>query len=440
MKRLRIRDNSRLAKRDFAVIGHLTARLADKTAETLSREGIFVFPPRAEDSADLDAKEKILESVDDTYRTGNVMGFLGLGDERLTIASRFDGEDDFFLRYLLENVMSFPNAADFKIDANPEERLFQFLLFLFPSYIKAAMRKGVYKEYIRRKYNDSHASGVIDVARHIVKNTPFIGNVAYDRREFSYDNALTQLVRHTVEFIKGKPYGHMLLAKVKEETELIVRATPSYAPGERRKIAECNEKNIVRHAYFREYGALQRLCLLILRHRKHQIGGGEKRIYGILFDGAWLWEEYVATLVGDRFLHPRNKAKEGGQRLFVGNTGNKGLIYPDFIGRDTKARAMADAKYKPSGNIGKKDYWQMLAYMFRFEAKTGYFLYPETASAEDEILLLNRGTTYEGNVAPRGDIRIIKHGFKIPTEAEDYETFREKMKDAEIRFRNGISE
>lgn len=436
MKRLRIKDNSRLAKSDFDVIRHLTARIADKTAETLSREGIFVFPPRAEDSADLDVSEKILESEGDTYRTGNVMGFLGLGDERLTIASRFDGEDDFFLRYLLENVMAFPNAADFKIDANPEERLFQFLLFLFPSYLKAAMRKGVYKEYIRREYNDTHVNGVIDVARHIAKNTPFIGNVAYGRREFSYDNGLTQLVRHTVEFIKGKPYGHMLLSKVKEETKLIVRATPTYAPGERRKIAELNEKNIVRHAYFREYGVLQRLCLLILRHRKHQIGGGEKRIYGILFDGAWLWEEYVATLVGNRFHHPRNKAKEGGQRLFAGN---KGLIYPDFIGRDAAARAMADAKYKPPGNIGNKDYLQMLAYMFRFEAKTGYFFYPETARAEDEILLLNRGTTYEGNAAPRGDIRIIKHGFAIPAEAEDYETFRLKMKEAEESFRNGIS-
>ena len=190
----------------------------------------------------------------------------------------------------------------------------------------------------------------------------------------------------------------------------------------------------MRHAYFREYGALQRLCLLILENEKHQIGIGERHIYGILFDGAWLWEEYVGKLLGDAFYHPRNKAREGHQYLFAGNIGR---IYPDFIGRSTP-RAIADAKYKPPGNIGNKDYLQMLTYMFRFETKTGYFLYPETAGAEDEILLLNRGMTYEKNVAPRGDIRIIKHGFKIPADAANYVDFSEKMAIAETEFRRGI--
>lgn len=44
----------------------------------------------------------------------------------------------------------------------------------------------------------------IDVARHMKKNTPFIGNIAYSQREYSYDNDLMELVRHTIEYIKGK--------------------------------------------------------------------------------------------------------------------------------------------------------------------------------------------------------------------------------------------
>ena len=110
-----------------------------------------------------------------------------------------------------------------------------------------------------------------------------------------------------------------------------------------------NQQNIVRHAYFREYRALQRLCLFILQHQKHQIGSGMRQIYGILFDGAWLWEEYVNTLICDLFYHPMNKGGKGAQRLFDGNTG---LIYPDFIGRNSEKRMIADAKYKPLGNIG----------------------------------------------------------------------------------------
>ena len=182
-----------------------------------------------------------------------------------------------------------------------------------------------------------------------------------------------ELVRHTVEFIKKKPYGNNLLIKVKDEVKLVIEATPGYELCDRQKIIESNKKNAVRHAYYREYLALQRLCILILRHQKHQIGSGTRQIYGILFDGAWLWEEYVNSLIDDVFYHPMNKGGKGAQRLFEGNIG---LIYPDFISRDETHWVIADAKYKPIENIGNRDYLQVLAYMFRFDAKSGYYLYP----------------------------------------------------------------
>ena len=87
------------------------------------------------------------------------------------------------------------------------------------------MRKGLFKKYIRHRYNDGNVKGTIDVARHIEKNTPFVGNVAYSQREFSYDNSLMELVRHTIEFIKRKPYGNKLLIKVKDEVKLVIDAT-----------------------------------------------------------------------------------------------------------------------------------------------------------------------------------------------------------------------
>lgn len=90
-----------------------------------------------------------------------------------------------------------------------------------------------------------------------------------------------ELVRHTIEFIKRKPYGNNLLIKAKDEVKLVIGATPGYKPYDRRRIIEQNKKNTVRHGYFREYLVLQRLCLLILRHQKHHIGSGSKQIYGI---------------------------------------------------------------------------------------------------------------------------------------------------------------
>lgn len=437
MKLLKIKDNSQQKKDLFSNISNLTRKIADKTLEQLEREGVFVFPETVKNAEDITRDQMIIQSVNDKYRSGNVMGFIGCGDERLIIESRFGGEkEDFFFQYLLDRVLDFPNIVDLESDANRDNRLFNFLLFLFPYYLKTAMRKGLYKRYIRHRYNDSDVKGTIDIARHIAKNTPFTGRVAYSQREFSYDNSLMELVRHTIEFIKRKPYGSNLLIKVKDEVKLVVSATQGYEPYDRRRIIDENKKNPVRHAYFREYRSLQRLCLLILRHEKHQIGLGSRQIYGILFDGAWLWEEYINSLIEDEFYHPMNKGGKGAQRLFDGNIG---LIYPDFIGRDKEVRIIADAKYKPIDNIGNRDYLQVLAYMFRFDAKSGYYLYPEAEGEDDLQLWMNRGVTYEKNVVPRDDICITKHGLKIPMDASDYTGFVVKMKINEQEFKREFS-
>lgn len=432
MKLLKIKDNSQQKKDTFSHIDNLTGMIADKTLDQLEREGVFVFPETVRKAEDITQDQIILQSFNDTYRTSNLMGFLGYGDERLIIESRFcgDGEDCFF-QYLLDRVLDFPNIVDLESDANQDNRLFNFLLFLFPHYLKKAMRKGLFKKYIHRRYNDGNVKGTIDIARHIKRNIPFVGNVAYNQREFSYDNSLMELIRHTIEFIKRKPYGNQLLIKVKDEAKLVIDATSEYEPYDRQKIIEQNKKNAVRLAYFKEYLDLQRLCLLILRHQKHQIGSGFKQIYGILFDGAWLWEEYINTLIDDIFYHPMNKVHKGVQWLFDGNVGR---IYPDFISRNNEMRMIADAKYKPINNIGNRDYLQVLAYMFRFDAKTGYYLYPEVGNSDALRVFMNRGSTYEANVSPRDNISIIKHGLKIPMGASNYADFVTKMANAEREF------
>ena len=446
--KLRIKDNSSKDKSEFYKVSSIEKKVADMTLRQLERNGIFVFPGAVRDAKDIDEKQMVLRSENKQYRTGNVMGFLGCGDERLIICSRFCGRDeekdedeseDYFFQYLLHKVMDLPNIVDLHFDTNRDNGLYNLMLFMFPIYLRNAMRKGLFKKYIRRSCNDGNVKGTIDIARHIKQNTPFIGKIAYSQREFSYDNSLMELVRHTVEFIKGKPYGGKLLFKVKDEVNLVISATPGYKAGNRKKIIEENKKSRVRHAYFREYLDLQRLCIMILTHRKNQYGSGKQQIYGILFDGAWLWEEYVNSLIGDIFYHPMNKAGKGSQHLFDGNIGR---IYPDFISRRTENRIIADAKYKRIKGIGGKDYLQVLAYMFRFDARTGYYLYPykaqegeaEANGSEDKKLELNKGTTYEDNVTPRGDISVTKHGLRIPQDADSYEDFAEKMAVSEQEF------
>ena len=437
MKIPKVKDNTTYITSRFSCNQCIVSNILNKSLNQLDAEGLFIFPEAIKKVEDLTRDQMILQEFNGKYRTGNVMGFIGYGKERLIIQSRFcNDKEDYFLSYLLERVLNIPNIVSLDADTSSDKRLLNFLLFIFPKYLENAIRKGLYKQYIHKKYNDTNIKGKIDIPRHLTKNTPFIGSIAYSQRLFSYDNMLMELIRHTIEFIKSKSYGSIILSDIKEELKLIVNATQSYRTCDRQKIIEQNKKNPIRHAYFREYSALQRLCILILKSEKHDIGSGIQNSYGILFDGAWLWEEYINILLSSHFYHPKNKSKFGAQQLF---SDGKGLIYSDFISKSIDPRLIVDAKYKPIENIRGRDYLQVLAYMYRFDASKGYYIYPDSEGQVPLVLNLNKGSTYENNVSARNDVNIIKLGFKIPNKSADYDDFKMQIHESELVLQNFIN-
>ena len=284
---MRITDNQhRIAKEDFvAEYPKLSQAVLDRTLDNLSKEdNIFIFPNDLMNSPDLDKDQKILETVNQEIKTGNVIGFLGYGQERLTLSSRFsDGSNDHFLHYLLQKVLNI-NLTSLDVGLSPEDKLYQLLVYLFPKYLQAALRKGLYKEYQRFSHNDSHVKGVIDVGNHLKRNVPFTGNIAYTTREFTYDNPLMQLIRHTIEYIETQKSFGALLDNNRETMAEVTRVTPSYKLADRAKFIRINKTKPLRHAYFREYRKLQELCLMILNREKNGLGYQEQKIHGIIFD------------------------------------------------------------------------------------------------------------------------------------------------------------
>lgn len=429
---MRITDNQhRIAKEDFvAQYPNLSQALLDRTLDNLSREdNIFIFPNDLMNSPDLDKDQKILETVNPKIKTGNVIGFLGCGQERLTISSRFSDEsNDHFLHYLLQKVLNI-NLTSLDVGLSPEDKLYQLLVYLFPKYLQAALRKGLYKEYQRFFHNDSHVKGVLDVGNHLKKNLPFMGNIAYTTREFTYDNPLMQLIRHTIEYIKNQKGFGVLLDSNRETIAEIIRVSPSYKLADRAKIIRMNKTKPIRHAYFREYRKLQELCLMILNREKHGLGYQEQKIHGILFDVAWLWEEYVYTLLPKYFVHPRNKDKTDGISVFsVG----KRKVYPDFYDRERKT--VLDAKYKKleftERGINREDLFQLISYSYILEAEKAGLIFPSMEqSVNSEI----------GKLAGYG-AQLKKWSIQIPQNASSYSAFCKMMENSEENFKAIIDE
>ncbi len=431
---MRLTDNSSVVKSEFeADYPQLSEKLLDRTLENLSKEdNIFIFPHDLLESPDLEKDGKVLETVSGQIKTQNIIGFLGCGDERLTIHSRFANEDDdYFLHYMLQKVLQL-NLTSLDVGLSQEDSWYQFLIYLFPKYLQAALRKGLYKEYQRFFYNDSHVKGTIEVARHIKKNVPFTGKITYSTREFSFDNALMQLIRHTIAFIQHTvPNGRALLsssASVRENTAEIVRVTPSYKFSDRAKIIHLNQIHPIRHTYYHEYGKLQQLCLMILHQTKHGLNQSQQKIHGLLFDVAWLWEEYLATLLGEDFEHPQNKVSKGGISVFQSGNGRK--VYPDFYSRPLGV--VLDAKYKKlettEKGIAREDLFQLITYSYISKAQLAGLIFPSTGKEIDNDI---------GTLEGYGGI-LKKWSLLIPQKSSSYDDFVKQIQESEKIFQETI--
>ena len=436
---MRITDNQhRIAKEDFvAEYPKLSQALLDRTLDNLSIEdSIFIFPNDLKHSPDLDKDQKIFETVNQEIKTGNVIGFLGCDQERLTISSRFSDEsNDHFLHYLLQKVLNI-NLTSLDVSLSPEDKLYQLLIYLFPKYLQVALRKGLYKEYQQFFHNDSYVKGVLDVGNHLKRNVPFMGNIAYKTREFTYDNPLMQLIRHTIEYIKIQKSFRSLLDNNRETIAEIIRVSPSYKLADRAKIIRMNKIKPIRHAYFREYRKLQELCLMILSQEKHGLGYQEQKIHGILFDVSWLWEEYVYTLLPKVFIHPRNKDKTDGISVFLNDKNHENCkrrdrkIYPDFYDRERKF--VLDAKYKKledtEKGINREDLFQLISYSYILKAEKAGLIFPSMEqSVNSEI----------GKLAGYG-AQLKKWSIRIPQNASSYNEFCEMMESSEAIFKRNI--
>lgn len=401
-------------------------------------QDLLIFPKDfAECSSDIGMQSLLDISYNNgkcKVKTGNLVGYFGIGNTNVNITSRFcDTKDDYFLHYMLQrlNCMNIINL-DTQVG---NSSVFDFLLYFFPRLLELALKQGLYKEYRNFLHNDANIYGSIDTARHIKLNTPFSCKIAYNSHNYTYDNSVTQLIRHTIEYIEHKKVAKAILtmnSSIRANVKSIKTATPTYNLYERKKVIYHNIKP-VNHPYFLLYRKLQRLCIAILNYKKLSFGFVSKNIHGILIDIAWLWEEYLAILLSD-FCHAQNQKHKGGLYLFTDKNGNKiQKIYPDFY----KENIIADAKYimldkKISYSINDTRltdiYYKTLSYMLATRAKHGLLLFP-TNDKEASCKTYTIG---------KSDCTLTKVPFFVPQKAKSYKDFCEILQNSEKIFKDKL--
>lgn len=322
--------------------------------------------------------------------TGNYVGVLSLGNDCcIEIYSRFEHDKQekqdkhkfAFINHMLNKIYDLNDLFLTQGCNNKTELNFEFLLKLrFLSKLKNAYREGEYKSYEKVHKNDTSPRGTIDIARHIKLNLcPENYKVAYSYNEYTSKNSYIYLVRLCYEmlFQNGKkPKGN--------EVDDLLFKSQDYWSYDKRQIIHKNENKPITSPLFKCHRDLQKFCLDMLRHKKMTLDsfGTEDGKYGVLIDCAWLWEEYVATLLKDYFIHKTMSSKEK-DCLFADEKGNRfQRIIPDYVGKNYLP-VIADAKYMDL--YGSRDlqdeqrnsvYYKTVMYMLRYQSKLGMIFYP----------------------------------------------------------------
>ena len=425
MSTIRAKDNSPVllseaTEEDLANLRYLS----DRTVGTLVKEspGLLVFPSDVDSLSAGIGEQRLIQWDGSTARAGNLMGFVRRGGTLLGIHSRFANDDgrDYFLHYMLQRVMSL-NLFDLPFPTADEDAL-SLLVYLFPSLLRRALRQGIYQEYRSFEYNDTNVRGAIDVPRHLRHNIPFAGRVAYRTHEYTADNDVIQLIRHTIEYIDQRPTisGLLRSPQVQPDVRTIRELTPTYDRHQREAIIHRNLRPI-RHPYYSDYRLLQQLCLHILREENTRYGSSENEVYGLLFDGAWLWENYLATVLPE-FVHADNILCAKHIHAFVTPKGFK--LYPDLRTKDF----VLDAKYKryESGVLSADDLHQVVSYMYLLQVGRGGVAVPAKETLRRERTLNGYGGTFG------------VYGLKIASAALSFMEFAKSMRQNEDDFRDTI--
>lgn len=326
---------------------------------------------------------------EDSFRleTGNLMGVLRFRDrERRTsvqveILSRFDkGENNFFLNYLLSKVYDFALGTE-SVSAQRSSLLEILLDIVFVRRLGEASKAGLLRHYREFWNNDWNFKGSLDLARHIRENIPLMHGIAYRKREIDLDVPVNRMILKAALTVNRRHPGFFEGNRDAADALRQLRMGVTEEHDLRRVLSHRDCREPVTHPFFREvWEPLRQIAKMILEDEQWTLfpeETTEDEVSGIVFDGAWLWEEYIATVLKPRgFRHCVRGGTgndEEGVKMFENGSAR---FYPDFY-KDADDGVVLDAKYKRvSPNGARNDVHQVLCYLLLTGAKLGGLVFP----------------------------------------------------------------
>ena len=317
---------------------------------------------------------------------------------------------------------------------------------LFVRKLGEAAENGLLRQYRTFRNNDWNFKGRFDLPRHVRENIPMLRGIAYVKREIDLDVPVNRLVLLAALAVR-KRRPDLFHGNENAEDAFRELRTAIPDPGDTRSIlSKRDSREPVRHPFYREiWEPLRQLARMILEEERWQLFQDDKEeaVSGVIFDGAWLWEEYLASvLVTAGFRHCAGTDGTV-QRVLPVFEGDRPRFAPDFL---------LDAKYKRSNpNGGRDDVQQILCYLLLTGAKFGGLVFPpvdekvESSGDRDETVFGTgkTGWSMERTItSPYGKVEPIHWSCfsweRMPDNTAEWKLFGEYMKEQEEKLKENL--
>jgi 5-methylcytosine-specific restriction endonuclease McrBC regulatory subunit McrC len=218
--------------------------------------------------------------------------------------------------------------------------------------------------------------------------------------------------------------------------------TPSWRQRDAMDCIRCKEnRSPVRHPYFRAfYEPLRQTSLALLRNEGASFYAQGQEAEGVVFDGSWLWEQYLWTLLSqiDGFDHPRNDKQRGRWWTEPGV-----MFYPDFFHRGK--RVVLDAKYQrplacQDRERRKQITKQVFTYMFLLDAAHGGLINPEGNHGSPPREITRQSGEHNQVLGDQCPQKALWHDLvlKAPQDETSAVAFKTEMKKREGAFKEDV--
>lgn len=319
--------------------------------------------------------------VHNGIRTTSFVGVIQVGQLILEILPKADNNDDDnfwrgrligMLRVATKLPLQAPTESSLALKSGAVLHLY-FELFI--REMEQLVRRGLVRQYHRKRRNATALKGRLVMSEHIRRNLVHKERFAVEHDVYDCDHTIHQILVKALQLIGRLDHNNELRSRLAGlELDFPKQSNIAISPA---LFERLSPKLTTRK--FAPYTRAMHIAQLLLLNHHPDLKGGHQQVLALVFNMNNLWESFVAAALR-KYLGEEHTVRTQKSKLFwKSDKGVRLTLRPDIIVEREKFRLALDTKWKVLGDSAKpsmNDLRQLYSYSHYFECDGAALVYP----------------------------------------------------------------